>query len=1080
MLVLVRFGLLGRGGGFLCKIANERIHKMPSFFSQQNLKRPFSRLPLAVQLAVILGCLLPLLWLSIIGYLQHIHDQTLKEGQKDAENLVRVFAEEVRSSVHAIDLTLVDLRERWQEEPQSFGARVRSRQAYLQKDVAFQIAIIDRAGKLVFSSVDGQIKPVDLSDREHFRAHRAGSSDVLFISKPVFGRVSQRWSIQFTRPLIDSYGQFAGVIVLSVAPDYFTRFSQTIDLGSGGSIALIRSSGEVLARSPVPMRGLGETLQDLPNLSDPFKETVFSKRVSQSDGIYRQYAWRSVSQYRLVVAIGRSMDTLLYPYFRQREMYLWGGVGISALLALIACISMLGLRHRADARAALEESESRWKYALEGASDGVWDWNNSTDEVFYSKRWKGMLGYAEHEIENHIEEWKRLLHPEDRVKVLAATADYISGNAQTYANEFRLLCKDNSWKWIISRGMTISRDATGKALRIIGTHADISARKRTEEAEREYQSNYDALTGLANHNLLCDRTSLAIARAASHAAQVWIIYINLDRFKFVNDTLGREAGDIVLQLVARRLQALLPATDTVARVASDEFVLTMSDAVDEHSVTTTMQRIMDTVASPMKIEGQHYFLTCTIGIAEYPSDGTNAEELIRHADIAMHRAKELGRNNFQFYTAAMNARAMDRLRLEGDLRHALQRDELILHYQPQADVRTGRLVGMEALLRWKHPQLGLVSPDRFIRIAEETGLIVPIGAWVMQTACLQARKWQKVGQGSLRISVNLSGNQFYQPGLISSIETILKDSGLDARYLDIELTEGLVMADVEQALDIMHRLKRLGVKLSIDDFGTGYSSLSYLNRFPIDVLKIDQSFVRNITTDPDEAAIARSIITLAHSLRLEVIAEGVETEQQLAYLRKNRCDQIQGYYFSRPLPVCEFEQLLGEEKCLAPLDDITEEHRHTLLIVDDDRQITASLYRLLRREGYQILRAHTTDEGLSLLALHEVQVVLSSQRMPGMTGTKFLVMVKDLYPDTICMMLSGYAGVDHIIEAANSGAVFRFHTKPWDDNVLRASIAEAFRYHWLMHKANEAVFAQHTSGYLENLCESGMMWAPRT
>ncbi|MDP3672853.1 MAG: EAL domain-containing protein [Telluria sp.] len=594
-------------------------------------------------------------------------------------------------------------------------------------------------------------------------------------------------------------------------------------------------------------------------------------------------------------------------------------------------------------------------------------------------------------------------------------------------------------------------DESGAVTHFVMAMYDITDAKNYE-AELEYQSNYDTLTGLANRNLLQDRTNQALARAACDARQVWLVGINLDRFKFVNDTLGREAGDAVLRMVSQRLQKVLRPTDTVARVAGDDFVLVLSEAADENLATSTVRAVMESVAQALTIEGHDYFLTCSAGIAVYPSDGDNAETLVKHADLAMHRAKEMGRNNFQFYTAAMNQRAMDRLRLEGDLRHALQRNELLLHYQPQVDLRTGRIVGAEALLRWQHPQLGMIAPDRFIRIAEESGLIVSIGTWVMRTACLQNTAWHDAGFGPLRIAVNLSGNQFYQADLALSVAMILADTGLAPNYLDIELTEGMVMHDIGQAVEIMRSLKALGVTLSIDDFGTGYSSLSYLKRFPIDVLKIDQSFVRNITTDADEAAIARSIITLAQSLRLRVIAEGVETQEQLGYLRHNRCDEIQGYYFSRPVPASDFETLLKAGKCLPQAD--ADSHQQTLLLIDDQENITASLYRLFRRDGYTVLRAHTAEEALSLLALHDVQVILCDQRMPIMSGAQFLSKVKDLYPHSIRIMLTGHTAVDSIIEAINSGAVFRFHLKPWDDEVLRASVAEAFHYHWHLQGAN--------------------------
>ncbi|MGH8809060.1 MAG: putative bifunctional diguanylate cyclase/phosphodiesterase, partial [Noviherbaspirillum sp.] len=462
------------------------------------------------------------------------------------------------------------------------------------------------------------------------------------------------------------------------------------------------------------------------------------------------------------------------------------------------------------------------------------------------------------------------------------------------------------------------KDEDGEVRHFVVTQHDITAMKLSE-AELQYQAHHDTLTGLPNRFLLYDRLAQAIAYSSRHARPIWLVFVDLDRFKFVNDSLGHKAGDLLLKTISERLLSAVRQTDTVARLGGDEFVLILPERTDGNASlsTTAIQRILDTVAQPLTIEGHEFFPTCSIGVATYPADGADADTLMMHADIAMYRAKETGRNNFQFFASSMNEKTLERLRLEGELRRALERGEFVLHYQPQVDLRTGHIVGMEALIRWHHPELGMVPPQRFIGLAEETGLIVPIGAWVLRTACAQNKAWQRAGLGHLRVSVNLSARQFAQQDLAKSIIAVLDETGLAASNLEIELTESLVMTDVERAIDALRALKAIGVQLSIDDFGTGYSSLSYLKRFPIDVLKIDRSFVRDMTVDPDDAAIVASIISLSHSLKLHVIAEGVETQEQLAYLRAHGCDEMQGYYFSKPVPAEEFEQILRKGKNLS-------------------------------------------------------------------------------------------------------------------------------------------------------------------
>lgn len=462
------------------------------------------------------------------------------------------------------------------------------------------------------------------------------------------------------------------------------------------------------------------------------------------------------------------------------------------------------------------------------------------------------------------------------------------------------------------------RDGQGDVTHFVASQYDITEIKRYE-SELEIQSSRDTLTGLANRNLLNDRLKKAIAQAVRYDHAIWVLVFDLDRFSTINETLGQKAGDAVLKTVASRLKSSAREIDTVARFGADEFVLVLPQHSDADMHSDIVQRVMNAVAEYIMIDEREVRLTCSVGIAVFPADGDSAESLLTHAGIAMYRAKESGRSNFQFYRPEMNEKALDRLRIESELYSALERNEFVLHYQPQVDLRSGKIVGMEALIRWIHPTLGMVPPLNFIGIAEETGLIVPIGAWVIRTACMQNKAWELAGLGKLRVAVNLSARQFAQNDLVGMIAGVLEETGLDASCLEIELTESMIMTDVQQAIFTLQQLKELGVLISVDDFGTGYSSLSYLKRFPIDTLKIDQTFVRDINSDADDAAIVNAIISLAHNLRLSVIAEGVETEEQLEYLRRQGCDEMQGYYFSKPVPYDAFERLHRSHAGLTPV-----------------------------------------------------------------------------------------------------------------------------------------------------------------
>ena len=453
--------------------------------------------------------------------------------------------------------------------------------------------------------------------------------------------------------------------------------------------------------------------------------------------------------------------------------------------------------------------------------------------------------------------------------------------------------------WRTSSGQAFYDD-TGHVTRMSGITMDIDDRKEAEERV-QFLAYYDALTGLPNRTLLRDRLAKAFAGARRQKYKVALLFLDLDRFKDINDSLGHSVGDLLLQEVAERLRRWGREQDTVARIGGDEFLIMLTHVNHISDAAVAAERLMDAMAAEFVVQDRSLSIGCSVGISIFPEHGMEADDLMKNADAAMYSAKEAGRNNFRFYTEDMNVQAVERLTLESSLRLALDKKELFLVYQPQMEMVTGKITGLEALLRWQHPQLGLVPPDKFIRIAENSGLIVQIGEWVLRTACAQARKWQDEGLPAVTVAVNVSAVQFRQEDFSELIRRVLQETGLAPEYL--ELTESLLLSSADVTFSVLQRLKRMGLKLAIDDFGTGYSSFSYLRQFQVSKLKIDRSFVRDVAVNPDDAAITAAIISMAKSLNLKVIAEGVENESQMSFLRAHQCDEIQGYYFSKPLAV---------------------------------------------------------------------------------------------------------------------------------------------------------------------------------
>ncbi|MBI5438838.1 MAG: EAL domain-containing protein [Nitrosomonadales bacterium] len=598
-------------------------------------------------------------------------------------------------------------------------------------------------------------------------------------------------------------------------------------------------------------------------------------------------------------------------------------------------------------------------------------------------------------------------------------------------------------KWLT---ITAVSAPDGDITHYIGSFFDITDRKKAEQDIHQL-AFYDPLTRLPNRRLLLDRLQQALAASARSGEYGAIMFLDLDNFKIINDTKGHECGDLLLVEAAKRLQSCVREGDTVARLGGDEFVVMLEGIKGEMERAAALanevgEKILAVLDQPYLIKEYELHSTASIGINLFSGHGASADELLKYADISMYQAKAAGRNTLRFFDPEMQSVLEAHAAMEAGLHHALEASEFELYYQPKVSLRTGRVSGAEALLRWRHPERGLVSPAEFIPPLEESGLIVPVGAWVLRTACMQAKAWQITGVESCGVAVNLSAIQFHRQDICGVVQQILGETGLEAKFLELEITESTIMKDVESAAQTLRKLKSLGVQLSVDDFGTGYSSLSYLKRFATDTLKIDQSFIRDIMTDPDDALITRTIIGLAHNLGMKVVAEGVENEAQAAFLTRNGCDEMQGYYYSRPLPVDTYTALLEERRLLKPEVSFG----RTLLLVDDEENILAALKRLLRRDGYQIFTATSARQGFELLAAHPVGVIVSDQRMPEMCGTEFLGKVKEIYPDTIRIVLSGYTDLQSITNAINQGSIYKFLTKPWEDDLLRENIRKAFEY----------------------------------
>ncbi|WP_432377244.1 bifunctional diguanylate cyclase/phosphodiesterase [Duganella sp. P38] len=838
--------------------------------------------------------LLVAIWLVTFHQIDADRDLAREAADDSLHEMLGTYEAQVARSVDGIDQTLRMLKYAVERKGALGALPELAREGLLPPGVVFVVSIVDRNGVTVASNP--RALPISVAGQAYFKFHQEHDSGATYVSPVLRDSANSEWHIHFTRRLDDGAGRFAGIVVVETDPAYFTSSYERSRLGERGMLGLVGTDGVVRALRTGDKMSFGQRLG-----------TSEGEVGNQIGGRYS--GMRELHGVALSVLVGLDEQELMAAFETRRRDQLWQGAILSGALVLVTGLLWLWSWQGARTRARMRRAQETYAAASAASLDAFFVLREIRDAagmiadfkiVDANQRAVQMTGASKQQLCGAT---LCGLIPQARENGMLKHLIQVTRLGGMHEQEWQNTVPQLRARWLHQQAVAVQ----GGVVAIV---RDISERKLAEE-RMLHLAHHDMLTGLPNRSLIADRLEQTIAQARRNSGTVLVAFIDLDGFKLVNDGLGHNAGDELLKVVADRMAGCLRASDTVGRFGGDEFVLLLNEPGSLLDAAPLLERVREAVLRPVRVSGQDVQVSCSIGVAVYPNDGGDAGALLMNADAAMYRAKDLGKNNIQFYTREMNASIEEKLVLLEGLRGALEEGQFRLVYQPKVDLHSGRVFGVEALVRWEHPEHGVIGPDRFIPLAEESGMIVALGEWVLRSACAQNRAWQDAGLPPLRISVNVSPRQFEEQRLVERVRRALADSGLAPQWLELEVTEGVIMRDLQQAVAKMTQVKAMGVSLSIDDFGTGYSSLSALKSFPISTLKIDKSFVRDLGRSSGDEAIASSIIGLAHRLKLRVIAEGVETEQQRSFLRENGCDEMQGYLFSRPLPPAQLAQLLA-------------------------------------------------------------------------------------------------------------------------------------------------------------------------